>query len=184
MMASSHANELLALAKIEAEGRWINRLSKLDWLWFAGLSISVGILVDVFNSQFWFWQYVVLAVWYVTLIAVGIHWRPMQGAFLTVVTAALLGVWLYSIGQTPVNDIVLRYVLQGYAGVMWMIGFLLAATTAYLIYLFTLSEKIGRLATGLTWAGVLMGFIGLGVRWRETYIGHPNWGHVPVTNLW
>nr|WP_232821475.1 c-type cytochrome biogenesis protein CcsB [Acidithiobacillus ferrivorans] len=184
MMASSRADDLVALTKIEAEGRWINRLSRLDLLWFAGLTVTVGVLVDVFNSQFWFWQYVVLATWYVTLVAVGVHWRAFQAAFLTVLSAALLGVWLYSIGQTPANDIILRYVLQGYAGAMWMIGFLLAATAAYLIYLFTLSEKVGRLATGLTWVGVLMGFIALGVRWRETYLGHPDWGHVPVTNLW
>ncbi|MBU2846274.1 cytochrome c biogenesis protein CcsA, partial [Acidithiobacillus ferriphilus] len=183
-MASSRADELVTLTKIEAEGRWINRLSRLDLLWFAGLTVTVGVLVDVFNSQFWFWQYVVLATWYVTLVAVGIHWRAFQVAFLTVLSAALLGVWLYSIGQTPANDVILRYVLQGYAGVMWMVGFFLAATAAYLINFFTLSEKVGRLATGLTWVGVLMGFIALGVRWRETYIGHPDWGHVPVTNLW
>jgi cytochrome c-type biogenesis protein CcsB len=40
------------------------------------------------------------------------------------------------------------------------------------------------LASALTWVGVIFGFIGLGVRWRETYLGHPDWGHIPVSNLW
>jgi len=61
---------------------------------------------------------------------------------------------------------------------------LLAATATYLAYVVTARETLGRLASALTWVGVVFGFIGLGVRWRETYLGHPDWGHIPVSNLW
>ncbi|MHB1203079.1 MAG: c-type cytochrome biogenesis protein CcsB [Acidithiobacillus sp.] len=166
-----------------AKGWWA-RLSSGDWAWAAGLTAAAGVILGLYGAGFGYWQFVVLACWYVALMAAGLIWRPMQITTVAVVVPALLAVWLYSIGQTPANNFLLRDVLQGYAAALWMSGLLLAATAAYLVFLFTQSERVGRWATGLTWAGVIMGFISLGVRWRETYIGHPDWGHIPVSNLW
>ncbi|WP_437558240.1 c-type cytochrome biogenesis protein CcsB [Acidithiobacillus sulfuriphilus] len=166
-----------------AKGWWA-RLSMGDWAWAAGLTAAAGIVLGLYGAGFGYWQFVVLACWYAALMAAGLAWRPMQIATVAVVAPALLAVWLYSIGQTPANNFLLRDVLQGYAAALWMSGLLLAATAAYLVFLFTRSERLGRWATGLTWAGAVMGFIALGVRWRETYIGHPDWGHIPVSNLW
>ncbi|MHB1532299.1 c-type cytochrome biogenesis protein CcsB [Acidithiobacillus sp.] len=166
-----------------AKGWWA-RLSHGDWAWAAGLTAAAGIILGLYGAGFGYWQFVVLACWYAALMVAGLIWRPMQITTVAVVVPALLAVWLYSIGQTPANNFLLRDVLQGYAAALWMSGLLLAATAAYLVFLFTQSERVGRWATGLTWAGVIMGFISLGVRWRETYIGHPDWGHIPVSNLW
>ena len=182
-MASSRLEVSQGLVAFEARGG-LGRLHKTDWAWLAGLTAGAAVILAFFGSHFWFWQYLVLGVWYGALSVAGIYWRPLQGATLAVVGPALLAVWLYSIGQTPANDVLMRYLLQGDAAALWMGGLLLAATAAYLLYLFRPREGIGRLANGLTWAGVIMGFIALGVRWRETYIGHPDWGHVPVSNLW
>ncbi len=163
---------------------WWAQWGLRDWIWAGGLSVAAAIILARYGAGFGYWQYVVLACWYGALLVAGLAWRPVQLATVAVVVPALFAVWLYSIGQTTGNNLLLRDVLQGYVAVLWMSGLLLAATAAYLFYLFTRSERLGRWATGLTWAGVIMGFIGLGVRWRETYVGHPDWGHIPVSNLW
>ena len=155
-----------------------------DWAWFAGLSVAAGNILGLYGSSFGYWQFVVLAAWYGALLVAGLAWRPVQLATLGIVLPALFAVWLYSIGQSTANNLLLRDILQGYAAVMWMSALLLAATACYLFYLFSGRERVGQWATALTWAGVIMGFIGLGVRWRETYLGHPDWGHIPVSNLW
>ncbi len=163
---------------------WWAQWGLRDWIWVGGLSAAAAVILARYGATFGYWQYVVLACWYGALLVAGLAWRPIQWATAAVVVPSLFAVWLYSIGQTTDSNLLLRDVLQGYAAVLWMSGLLLTATAAYLLYLFTRSERLGRWAAGLTWAGVIMGFIGLGVRWRETYIGHPDWGHIPVSNLW
>ncbi|MFA7496898.1 MAG: c-type cytochrome biogenesis protein CcsB [Acidithiobacillus sp.] len=180
-MANTRVENWTSLPPVQSGwGQWKLR----DGFWAGGLSVAAAIILGRYGSGFGYWQFVVLGCWYVALLVAGLAWRPLQLATLSVVAPALLAVWLYSIGQTTSNDFLLRYVLQGYAAVMWMSGLLLAATAAYIVYLFSAQKRLGQWATGLTWAGVIMGFVGLGVRWRETYLGHPDWGHIPVSNLW
>ncbi len=152
--------------------------------WGAALTLSAGFIVFRYGAQFGEWQYLVLLCWYLALLVAGSLWRSLQLAVPAVVIPALAAVWMYSVGQTPENSWILHYFLQGLAGAMWMCGLLLLATATYILHVWLRSEPLGRWATRLTWAGTLMGFIGLGVRWRETYIGHPSWGHIPVSNLW
>ncbi|AEK59363.1 c-type cytochrome biogenesis protein CcsB [Acidithiobacillus caldus] len=152
--------------------------------WVGALTLAALAILLRYGHDFGYWQYVVLASWYAGLLTAGIAWRPLQWATIAAVLPALLAVWLYSDGQTPADNLLLRYVLQGVAAVYWMSLALLAATATYLAYVVTARETLGRLASALTWVGVVFGFIGLGVRWRETYLGHPDWGHIPVSNLW
>ncbi|MGK9449656.1 c-type cytochrome biogenesis protein CcsB [Acidithiobacillus caldus] len=152
--------------------------------WVGALTLAALAILLRYGHDFGYWQYVVLASWYAGLLTAGIAWRSLQWATIAAVLPALLAVWLYSDGQTPADNLLLRYILQGVAAVYWMSLALLAATATYLAYVVTARETLGRLASALTWVGVVFGFIGLGVRWRETYLGHPDWGHIPVSNLW
>ena len=40
------------------------------------------------------------------------------------------------------------------------------------------------MASALTWSAVAFGFAGLGVRWYESYLINPDYGHIPVSNLY
>ncbi|MDD3759902.1 MAG: c-type cytochrome biogenesis protein CcsB [Acidithiobacillus sp.] len=176
----SWAEELPA----EYRHRTLAEILRKEAAWILGLTaVAVFILVR-WGAQFDYWQYVVLASWYVGLLLAGVAWRPLQWATVASVLPALGAVWLYAHGQTAENNFLLHYVLQGVAAAMWMSVLLLLATGAYLLHFFSGREAVGRWATRLTWGGVIFGFIGLGVRWRETYLGHPSWGHIPVSNLW
>ncbi len=153
-------------------------------VWILGLSAIAAFIVLRWGAGFGYWQFVVLGSWYLGLLLAGIAWRPLQWATVASVLPALFAVWLYAHGQTATDNILLHYVLQGVAAALWMSALLLLGTVAYLAYAVTGRAGIGDWATRLTWGGVIFGFIGLGVRWRETYLGHPSWGHIPVSNLW
>ena len=45
-------------------------------------------------------------------------------------------------------------------------------------------EFYGNLATKITWLATMMGFIGLLVRWYESYLIGIDVGHIPVSNLY
>ncbi len=52
------------------------------------------------------------------------------------------------------------------------------------MHTFGRSEFVGKVATALTWSATTMGFVGLMVRWRESYLISPDAGHIPVSNLY
>ncbi len=39
-------------------------------------------------------------------------------------------------------------------------------------------------ATFMTWAGSVFGLVGMMVRWRESYLINPDYGHIPVSSLY
>ena len=67
---------------------------------------------------------------------------------------------------------------------MWMSALFVMATVAYFIELFSGNSFTGNVATAMTWSATAMGFIGLLVRWRETYLHGVDIGHIPVSNLY
>ena len=46
------------------------------------------------------------------------------------------------------------------------------------------SEFIMKTASAMTWSAIAMGFIGLMVRWYESYLIGADVGHIPVSNLY
>jgi cytochrome c-type biogenesis protein CcsB len=67
---------------------------------------------------------------------------------------------------------------------MWMNVLFVLAMLTYWFALFRRSEFIGKVASSLTWSAVLMGFVGLMVRWYESYLIAPDVGHIPISNLY
>ena len=45
-------------------------------------------------------------------------------------------------------------------------------------------ETLFSTATGFAWAASVFGFVGLLVRWHESYLLRPDAGHIPVSNLY
>jgi cytochrome c-type biogenesis protein CcsB len=67
---------------------------------------------------------------------------------------------------------------------MWMNVLFVLAMLTYWLSMFQRSEFTGRVASSLTWAAVLFGFVGLMVRWYESYLIAPDVGHIPISNLY
>ena len=167
---------------------FIRQLSLFDWLWAAiVLASAVGVYVE-FNAALGVYQQAILAGAAAALVGVGWHWKPMRPLSLVIAGLSLFAIALYgnqySAGE---SNFILVWWLSSPAAIAWMNGLFLSATVAYVLGLAVrgdaLSARSLALGSWLTWAAVTMGFVALMVRWRESYLIAPDFGHIPVSNL-
>ncbi|MEJ2629912.1 MAG: c-type cytochrome biogenesis protein CcsB [Acidihalobacter sp.] len=167
---------------------FIRALGLFDWLWAAlVLASAVGVYVE-FNAALGVYQQAILAGTTAALIGVGWYWKPMRLLSLVIAGLSLLTIALYgsqySAGE---SNFILVWWLSSPAAIAWMNGLFLVATVFYVLGLAArgdaLSVRSLALGSWLTWAAVTMGFVGLMVRWRESYLIAPDFGHIPVSNL-
>jgi cytochrome c-type biogenesis protein CcsB len=67
---------------------------------------------------------------------------------------------------------------------MWMSVLFFLATASYWVGLVGDSDFASRSGTVLTWCAVAIGFVGMMVRWYESYLLGADIGHIPVSNLY
>src|SRR5690606_30136543 len=78
----------------------------------------------------------------------------------------------------------LKYMLSSQSAILWMSALFVFSAVFYWIGLLARSDTGGTLGSRLCWAAVVMGFIGMMVRWFESYLIGPDIGHIPVSNLY
>lgn len=167
---------------------FLRQLSPFDWLWAAlVLSLAIGASIG-FSSTLGAIQHAILAGAGAALIATGWHWKPLRTLSLVIGALSLVAVALYGHHYaTGQSNPILAWALSSPAAIAWMSGLFLAATAAYAFGLVArgdiLAARSLALGSGLTWAAVTMGFVALMVRWRESYLIAPDFGHIPVSNL-
>ena len=162
---------------------WRN-MGARDWGWLALLSAAVGGVLLKYGADLDVFELVILLLSYAGMAVLGLRWRALQVLSLVVAGTSLFAIWLYGQGATAEQNFFLKFLISGPSAVMWMSALFVLATLTYIAYLPSQSEFVGKSATALTWSAIAMGFIGLMVRWRETYLAHPDWGHIPVSNLY
>lgn len=122
------------------------------------------------------------------VIAFGLAWKSMQ----TLMTAVLIMTWIgiasYAANgnsyQAQESAFFLKFLFSSQSAIMWMNVLFIFAMVTYFFALWRNSEFSGKVATGLTWTATAFGLAGLGVRWRESYLINPDYGHIPVSNLY
>ena len=65
-----------------------------------------------------------------------------------------------------------------------MSAFYVLATVTYFFALFIRSDYTGRIASWMTWTGAAFGLTGMMMRWYESYLINPDYGHIPVSSLY
>ncbi|AIA56015.1 MULTISPECIES: c-type cytochrome biogenesis protein CcsB [Acidithiobacillus] len=155
---------------------------ELGWLTF--LTLGALTVWSIFRAQFWLWQYIILALWYVGLLWFGLKWPHFRSLTLSVLAIAGIGVGLYGAGLNPHNSLILRYGFQSNAMFVWMSVAIALSAMGYYGYLFRGARLAGIWGQRFAWVASTLGFAGLAIRWRETYLGHPSWGHIPVSNIY
>jgi cytochrome c-type biogenesis protein CcsB len=123
-----------------------------------------------------------------TLIALGAFWPSIRLYLLAVTALTLLGVWQYG---SHGNDVkvqeqlfLLKYLLSSQSAFMWMSALYVLATAGYFFALFIRSDFAGKVSTALTWAGATFGLTGMMMRWYESYLINPDYGHIPISSLY
>jgi cytochrome c-type biogenesis protein CcsB len=160
-------------------------LTAYDWL-YAVLLLAGGIFsyqryagyMDIYEVSFLFGAVGVFSY-------LGWRWPAIARLVLGVAVLSLLGVYFYQ-GQLANGDknFFLKFLLSSQLAVMWMNVLFVLAMLTYWLALFQRSDFTAKVASALTWAATLFGFVGLMVRWYESYLIAPDIGHIPISNLY
>ncbi|MCB5185617.1 c-type cytochrome biogenesis protein CcsB [Methylobacillus gramineus] len=163
----------------------LKRLSLQDWLYALLLLVGAvfafqqyGSFMDGYEVGFLFGA-VALFSW------LGWQWKPMRPLLLAITLISLFSIYLYNGEQASVNQVfLLKYLISSQSAVMWMNVLFVLAMLTYWLALFSRSIFAGKVASSLVWSAVVMGFVGLMVRWYESYLIAPDVGHIPISNLY
>lgn len=119
------------------------------------------------------------------VVLLGHLWPALRPYLLGTSAAALMAVFLYG-GSSAAGEtqLMLKYFLSSQSAILWMCALFFLATLAYWTGLLARGETALWMGSLLTWAASSMGFIGLLVRWYESYLISPEVGHIPVSNLY
>ena len=161
------------------------RLSWQDWLYaillMAGAIFAFqqyGSYMDAYETGFLFGAAIVFS-W------LGWQWKPVRLLIAGVAAVSLFSISLYDGSQSRVEEVfLLKFLISSQSAIMWMNVLFILAMLTYWLALFSRSAFAGKVASSLTWIAVLMGLVGLMVRWYETYLIAPDVGHIPISNLY
>jgi cytochrome c-type biogenesis protein CcsB len=164
---------------------FLQRLGLLDWFYsliLLGAALfafkQYSSFMDVYEISFLFGAVILFSL-------LGWAWKPIR---LLVISIGVLSVYSTTLYHSDLANIdrvfFLKFLISSQSAVMWMNVLFFLATIVYWFAFFVRSEFSGRLASALTWIAVLMGFVGLMVRWYESYLIAPDVGHIPLSNLY
>ncbi|KUJ74203.1 cytochrome C biogenesis protein [Thiomicrospira sp. XS5] len=159
-----------------------------DWIW----------AILVIGGSFYAWQVFgqlmdnyeigILIGSAIGLIALGRFWQSVKPLTYSVAALSLLAVWTYQThgNQIAINEqaFFLKFLVSSQSAIMWMSALYVLATITYFLALFSKSDYVGKVASFLAWAGSTFGLVGMMVRWRESYLINPDYGHIPVSSLY
>jgi len=164
---------------------FLKQLNVVDWLYALALvAASVfafskyGQFMDAYETVFLFGAGITFSV-------LGWFWKPMRCLVASVAVLSLFSISLYQGDLARANQVfLLKYLIGSQTAVMWMNVLFVLSMLTYWFALFRRSAFTGKVATTLVWGAILMGFVGLMVRWYESYLIAPDVGHIPLSNLY
>ena len=155
--------------------------------WAYALLLVFGTIVALarYGKQMDGFELAILVGTTLTLAALGWHWLASAALTLASGALALLAIDLYRGDLARAEQMfALKYLLASQSAIGWMSMLFLMATAAYWIGLLARSPFASTVGRGLTWAATALGTAGLLVRWHESYLIAPDYGHIPISNLY
>ena len=167
---------------------WYRRLLWRDWLFAALLALGAGWVFQHYAAFMDEYEKAILFGAVPALAWLGWQWRRFQVLFGVVIALALWALSLYGgeVGQLANAEKVfgLKYLFSSQSAILWMCALFFLATITYWIGLLGRAPTASWVGSALTWAAVVMGWLGLLVRWYESYLISPDVGHIPISNLY
>lgn len=198
----SSTSTLLAQHELLQEKSFIKQLQLTDWI-FAAAIITIAVLVQI-KIPHHMDIYEIAILWTSALAAIGLGWffKPMRWFITGSIVVAYIAVGLYAgnidNGNENTGKFLLKYLLSSQSAIMWQAALTLFAFITYALgtlvawrnetklpeQLKTPKNTLLSIASNLAWAAAFAGFVGLLVRWHESYLLRPDAGHIPVSNLY
>ena len=161
-----------------------------DYIYLVALGIAAFYCLHTYPEQMDSYERVLLVLAVPMLVWLGWLWRPLRTLTIVVGLVSVFAIWLYSPDGNLLNGDInrsetvffLKYLISSQSAILWMCALFVLATVMYWIGI--VSPTAAWIGSGLTWAAVYAGSIGLLVRWREGHLLGPDIGHIPVSNLY
>lgn len=161
------------------------RLSWRDWLYAILLMLGAGFAFQQYGSYMDAYEIGFLFGAAVVFSGLGWHWKPVRLLIAGIAAISLFSISLYNGSQSRAEEVfLLKYLISSQSAIMWMTVLFVLAMLTYWLALFSRSAFVGKMASSFTWIAVLMGLVGLMVRWYETYLVAPDVGYIPISNLY
>lgn len=164
---------------------FLKRLSVTDWLYALVLLAASTFAFFKYSQLMDVYEIIFLFGAGITFSLLGWFWKPMRCLVVSVGVISLFSISLYQGDLARSNQtFLLKFLVGSQTAVMWMNVLFILSTLTYWFALFKRSAFTAKVATTLVWGAVLMGFVGLMVRWYESYLIAPDVGHIPLSNLY
>jgi len=156
-----------------------------QWLWRGLMALAAILLISRYGDVLDIYELSITVFTAVCLALLGQNWPGFRRHIVVVTLFSLFAVQLYgsdlALAET---NFFLNFILASQSAFMWMSALFVMATIAYFGGLLLRSNFTEKVASALTWSATTMGFVGLMVRWRESYLISYDVGHIPVSNLY
>ncbi|HEY0663344.1 MAG TPA: c-type cytochrome biogenesis protein CcsB, partial [Thiobacillaceae bacterium] len=163
----------------------LKRLSWFDWLFAAIVAGGALFALSRFGDYMDLYEKTILLAAIPSLAVFGWFWKPFRPLFLAVGAVSLFAISQYGGNLARMEEaFFLKYLISSQAAIMWMCALFGLATLTYWGGLLARSEFTMRTGSAMTWSAVALGFVGLAVRWYESYLIGADVGHIPVSNLY
>ena len=164
---------------------FLRSLSAFDWLYAAILALGAGYAFSQYRAYMDGFEEGILFASVIVFSGLGWAWKPFRTLMLLVLGLSLLSISQYQ-GQLERAETAffLKFLLSSQSAIMWMSALFVLATVAYWWGLLARSPFVGKVASVMTFAAVVMGLTGLMARWYESYLIGADVGHIPISNLY
>jgi cytochrome c-type biogenesis protein CcsB len=167
------------------EPGFFRQLKVTDWLWAGVVFAATAWVFMLYGSNMDNYEIGILGLSAPAIIGLGWYWKAFRPYALAVAACSLLGIWLYAGAYANAEQVFgLKFLFSSQSAIMWMSALFVMATVAYFGGLLANSPFTLKTASTITWVALVMGLCGLMVRWYESYLIDPEFGHIPVSNLY
>jgi len=164
---------------------FFKRLSIIDWAFALALVTASTVALIKFSQHMDYYEQAILLLAAPTFALLGWHWKPLRWLIALLAVLSWCAIAQYAGSLDSANSrFLLKYLLSSQSAILWMSFLFFLSTVFYWGGLVTRSALGYSIGSLMCWAAVVMGFVGMMVRWYESYLLGADIGHIPVSNLY
>ena len=163
-------------------------ISLRDVSWALFVIVGAFLAWVEYGENMDYYEDLILAGTAISLIWLGRFWPSFQIVTLVTTALSVLAIWTYANNgnafEANEQVFLLKYLISSQSAIMWMNALIIMSMVTYFLALYQKSEFTGKVASAMVWSAAVFGFVGMMVRWRESYLISFDYGHIPVSSLY